>query len=194
MLARQARSDLAAANLLLSRVHPRIYQMIHMAVGHSQDAEDLIQACLLEIMEHLHKFRGTGSLESWAGQVTYRVTMRQLKRMRRSERTVVPVPHEIGLSGHDPEHDAIQTRIQKHLIACLAELPHKRRMTLFLRLVHEYSVAEVAELTGVSINTVKDHLRIGFQELRVAFSRDAVLREMLQEEIRWTTTKQKQTP
>lgn len=180
-LARSARGDPAAADRLLKRVYPRVRQVVGAAVGDRQEAEELVQTCLLEIMEHLGGYRGTGSLESWAGQLSYRVSMRQLKRLRQRERTLIQVTEEVGVSPQNPEQELNRRRIWARLSDQLERIPRDRRITLVLRLVYGHGVAEVAEFTGVSINTTKDRLRTGFRELRAMFTKDPMLREIMPE-------------
>jgi RNA polymerase sigma-70 factor, ECF subfamily len=165
-LARKAGRDRKAAEEVLRRLGPRVRQTVWMLVGYDEESEDLIDGCLLAILENIGKFRGTGSLEAWAGQLTYRVLMRQLKRLRRSERTVSPVAEEAGVSRDDPERDAMRSAMLGALMQQMSKIPRRRRETLLLRILHGYSVAEVAELTDTPVNTVRDRIRVGLKELR----------------------------
>ncbi|MDD5307286.1 MAG: sigma-70 family RNA polymerase sigma factor [Deltaproteobacteria bacterium] len=181
-LARLARRDPTAADRLLERIHPRVCRVVRAAAGASQDADELVQICLVEILEHLHTYGGTGSLESWAGQVAYRVVMRQLKGLRRRERTFIGTEDEPGVSSLNPERETASSLNLQRLCARLTRISPERRTALVLRLVYEYAVTEVADITGVSVNTVKDRLRTGLRELRVIFAKDPVLKELKLEE------------
>jgi len=181
LLARRAQRDPSTADGLLRRLSPRVFQVVYMAVSTNQEAEDLAQTCLLEIMEHLHKYRGEGSLESWAGQLSYRIIMRQLKRQRRRESRFITVAHEQGESGQNPERDSWRVIAWERLDKHLDKIPPQRRLTLLLRFVQGCTVAETAELTDVSINTAKQRLRTGIEELRAIFHRDRALKEMFLE-------------
>ncbi|MDD5309958.1 MAG: sigma-70 family RNA polymerase sigma factor [Deltaproteobacteria bacterium] len=180
-LARQARQDPSAARAILDRLMPRIRHAVFMLVGGDQEAEDLTHVCLLEILENLGGFRGTGPLEAWAGQLTFRVVMRHMKRRRRGERTVALVPEETGVSPSNPERDAERGNTRERLAQHMKKLPIERRTTLVLRLVLEHSVAEVAELTGVPVNTARDRIRVGLRELRQSMAHDPAFKGMLSE-------------
>ena len=54
----------------------------------------------------------------------------------------------------------------------LADLPETRRTALVLRHALGYSIEEVAELTGVSPNTVKDRLLAAREQVRKHVRRD----------------------
>ncbi len=178
-IAREATRDREAARRLLERIGPRVRHTVQMLVGWDNEAEDYANTCLLAILENLSKYKGRGPLEAWAGQLTYRVVMRQLKRRRRSERTVTLVEEETGVATKTPEGDAVQHRRAKMWAALLGQLPEKRRETLVLRLLYGYSVVEVAEMTETPVNTVRDRIRVGLKELRRNISADPAALELL---------------
>jgi RNA polymerase sigma-70 factor (ECF subfamily) len=166
-LARSAKNDRKAAESIIKRLAPRVQQAVYLAVGYDQEADDLINICLIQILENLNHYKGVGPLEAWAGRLTYRVLMRQLSRRRRSERTVSLIPDEpIVEITSNPEKKIAITQLRERLISHLQKLPEERRITLILRMIHQYSVSEVAELTEAPVNTVRDRIRVGLKEMR----------------------------
>jgi len=178
-LARRAARDREAARELLERLGPRVRHTVWLLVGRDEEIEDLTNSCLLAILENAGKFRGTGPLEAWAGQLTYRVLMRLLKRKRRSDRTLTLVPEETGIATTNPEVEAARRGIADRLARHIARLPEKRRETLVLRLAYGYSVSEVAALTDAPVNTVRDRIRVGLKELRQSIARDPASAELM---------------
>jgi RNA polymerase sigma factor (sigma-70 family) len=174
-LARRAQSNAEAADRLLRRIQPRVWQVVRMIRGSREEAEELCQICLVEILENLHKFRGEGSLESWAGQVSYRVSMQHVKRKRRREAREAPMPEETIGSGSNPENQASRADVWRRLMHEMARSPEERRISLLLHLGDGYTVEEVSAITGVSANTTKDRLRTAYAELRAVFSRNPYL-------------------
>jgi RNA polymerase sigma-70 factor (ECF subfamily) len=179
VLAERAQKDPVATQQLINRIAPRVRQTVYLAVGPDQEADDLTHVCLIEILENLGGYKGTGSIDAWAGRLAYRVLMRQLSRRRREERTVAVTPFEVGITSRDPEFESTRYRLRNTLTTHLQKLPEKRRMTLILRLAYQYSVAEVAETMGVPINTARDRIRVGLKELRKSLLRDPQAREFL---------------
>jgi RNA polymerase sigma factor (sigma-70 family) len=176
-LAHRARRDAEAADRLLFRLRPRVWQVVRMVRSARQEAEELCQMCLIEILENLHKYRGEGSLESWAGQVAYRVSMRHVKTIRRREVREAPMPEGIGTSNANPEIEASRAAVWRRLLSELDGANPARRVSLLLHLAEGYTVEEVAEITGVSTNTTKDRLRTAYAELRAVFARNASLKQ-----------------
>jgi len=177
-LARAALRDRAAAQRLLVRLGPRVQHTVRLLVGRDQEVEDLVHGCLLAILENLRRYRGTGTLEAWAGQLTYRVLMRQLKKKRRNERTVALVTEDLGTDFADPEKETARLGVKGRLAEHMAALSDKRREALVLRVAYGYSVAEVAEMMDVPANTVRDRIRTGLKDLRRSISRDPAAREL----------------
>ena len=179
-LAKAARTDRSAAEHLLTRVYPRINQVVYGAAGPGDLAKDLVQTCLLEVMESLSSYKGSGALESWAGQLAYRVVMRKLKKQRTWERCLNPVVGErhpdIRL---DPEADVARRKVSRQILEMLMKIPGKRRTVLVMHVVEQYTAPEIAELTCLSINTVKDRLRVGLRELRILFSKNRELKQLV---------------
>ncbi|MCP4600977.1 MAG: sigma-70 family RNA polymerase sigma factor [Proteobacteria bacterium] len=166
----------------MTRLAPRVRHAVYLAIGRDEEADDLTHICLVEILEHLHHYKGTGTLEAWAGRLSYRVIMRHLSRRRRSERTVSLVPEETGVTFSNPEQESVRKRLGIRLAHHLQKLPEERRMALILRLVYQHSVAEVAELTKAPINTARDRIRVGLKELRQSILRDPEVKEFLGKE------------
>jgi RNA polymerase sigma-70 factor (ECF subfamily) len=178
-IARDATVDREVARRLLERIGPRVRHTIRLLVGRDDELEDYTHTCFVAILENLGKYKGTGPIEAWAGQLTYRVLMRQLKRRRRSERTVTLVAEDTGVALSTPEREVVQRSRTDLWAAHLHKLPEKRRDTLVLRLVYGYSVAEVADLTEAPLNTVRDRIRVGLRELRRSLAVDPVALELL---------------
>ena len=180
-LARRARQNPEAADRLLRRLQPRVWQVVRLFRATQQEAEELCQICLVEILEKLHKYRGEGALESWAGQVAYRVTMRHIKRVRRREAREAPIPEETGGARRTPESEASRTAVWRRLLCEMERSSPERCRSLLLHLAEGYTVEEVAKITGVSANTTKDRLRTAYADLRVVFTRNSALkRDMLE--------------
>ncbi len=180
-LVRRAKKDRTVAEQLMSRLAPRVRHAVFLAIGRDEEADDITHICLVEILENLQQYKGTGTLEAWAGRLSYRVIMRHLSRRRRTERTVSLVPEETGVSVLNPEQESAHRHLGRRLAHHLQKLPKERRMALVFRLIYQHSVAEVAEMTGAPINTVRDRIRVGLKELRQSILRDSGVREFLGE-------------
>ena len=69
---RAASGDRAAAEAVLSRLLPRVRNLIRYLSRNDSDVDDLAQDCLVRILRVLPSFRGTGSLEAWTDRIVVR--------------------------------------------------------------------------------------------------------------------------
>jgi RNA polymerase sigma-70 factor, ECF subfamily len=184
-----AQGDAGARSRFVERLFDRVRALVsYLAHGH-RDQDDFVQLTLVELLRSAHTFRGEGSLESWADRIATRTCLRLLKERRRRD-AVTPLADEPGedVGPADPdapspasgsaEDTAARRQVGARLAVLLSRLPEERRVVLVLRLVHDYDLAEIAEVTETPVNTVRDRLQTGKRELRGLVLRDPVLREL----------------
>ncbi|MBN2341896.1 MAG: sigma-70 family RNA polymerase sigma factor [Deltaproteobacteria bacterium] len=188
-LVQAAQQNSNAEEVLLRRLYPKIFGVAMMVVGNRQSAEDISQVAALEVIKSLSSFQGTGSIESWAGRITYRVSTKMMKKEWEKQKSHIPLdtlnetekgkpaPHG------NPETTLTRRKLYQTLLYALEIIPQKRRNALLLHLAHGYTVKEVAELMDISPNTVKDRLRTAYQEFRVIIDEHPTLRSEILEEI-----------
>jgi RNA polymerase sigma-70 factor (ECF subfamily) len=121
-------------------------------------------------------YRGEGSIEGWCDRIVVRTVLRMARRQDRSQKAIdrsedpETLPHPSA--GLEPE--ALAADVTRYL----DELPEARRMALILRHGLDYSVDEIAELTGVSRNTVKDRLLAAREQLRRLVRREQTVAQV----------------
>ncbi|MBI5486529.1 MAG: sigma-70 family RNA polymerase sigma factor [Deltaproteobacteria bacterium] len=161
----------------------RVRRTARYILRNEADADDAAQSAMVEILRCLGRYRGTGSLAHWASRIVARTALAFARRRRADPTTVerlreppaVPLAPD-GTAGDGP-------MLRRRLVRCLDRLPAERRETVVLRLIEGMTLDEIAEETGVSVNTAKDRLRVGRAELRSAVLDDPVLREALKERL-----------
>ncbi len=168
------RGDPVAQEHLVALLRRRVRAVSLAILAHPEDAEDATQCILLEILASASGFRG-GSLNAWADRIAVRVAARQARR-RRIRAAAVPLDEERHGGGPLPSTSGLGQSLPRPLLEYLAELPEVRRTVLVLRHVLEYSIEEIAEVTEVSPNTVKDRLLHARRQVRQAVRRDHVAR------------------
>jgi RNA polymerase sigma-70 factor (ECF subfamily) len=140
----------------------------------AHDADDATQIALCEILKAASGFRGDGALEGWADRIAVRTILR-IARERRVRSLRFDAVEPDALADPSGATRSLRDELPRELRAYLDELPETRRTTLVLRHALGYSVQEVAELTGVSPNTVKDRLLAAREQVRRLIRRDAVV-------------------
>ncbi|MBN1773407.1 MAG: sigma-70 family RNA polymerase sigma factor [Deltaproteobacteria bacterium] len=181
-----AAGDEEARREIVLRLMDRVRNVARCLLRDEADAEDAAQGAMIAVLRTIGLFRGDGTLQAWATRIAVRTALAAQRRSRqRAERVLsidgrdvsaVPSPPDPS-----PEDGMDGLALRRAFVRCLDELPPKRRVVVVLRLVHEMRLDEIAEETGDSVNTVKDRLRVGRQELRRAALEDPLLCEYLKE-------------
>lgn len=183
-----ASHDPRARRLVVERLFDRVRATVHyLAAGHA-DADDMVQAALVEVLRSLDGFEGRSRLETWADRITIRCAMRALKRARAgivsdddTEPDTLPAPDWDAARGGGEEARLVRRRVKQRLARLLGKLTPERRSAGVLRWVYGYSLAEIADICDAPVNTVRDRLATGKRQLRAMARRDPVLRRWLQE-------------
>jgi RNA polymerase sigma-70 factor, ECF subfamily len=142
-------NDDSAWHELVRRLLPRSQRLCLALLRSATDAKDSSQAAVLQILRSIHTYQGQCSLEHWSDRIVSRTALRWIAAERRTRPTD-------GQHAEPAVEDSPQPRIFAR--ECLGLLPQVQRTTLVLRCCFDYSVEEIAELMGVSRNTVKDRL------------------------------------
>lgn len=169
-----ASGDSEAQRAVVERLRQRVHTVALAVLGNAMDAEDAAQNGMMEILRSAGGFRGE-NLMAWADRIAVRTAMRYARQRRvRAARHDELEPDELPSSSSDPSPNAA---LPRPLLEYLGELPEARRVVLVLRHVMGYSIAEIAELTETSPNTVKDRLVHARAELRKRLRRDLMIAE-----------------
>jgi RNA polymerase sigma-70 factor, ECF subfamily len=183
-LARQALKDATKEEELMSRLYPKIFQIAKFIAGSHHQVDDIAQLSALEVLKSLKNYKGVGSLEAWAGRITYRTAVRTLKNAKRSEKEHTTLGEDDMVSADTPERTLVRRHVFEHVINKLSIIPEIRRTPLLLHLAFGYTIKEVSDIMGVSKNTTKDRLKTAFRELRMILENNPNLLVILQEEVK----------
>jgi len=157
LIARIARGDRAAMQVLYGRHHVRVFRFGLRLVRNEQLAEELISDVFLDVWRQAGKFEGRSAVSTWLLAIT---RFKALSALRR--RTDAELDDDAAAAIEDTSDDP-EVAVQKKdtgeaLRKCLASLSPEHREIVDLVYYHEKSVDEVAEIVGIPANTVKTRL------------------------------------
>lgn len=187
-LVRTAQKDRKVMEQLLQRLHPRVNQVVWALVGNREQAEEIAQAAMLELLKSAGKYRGEGSLEAWAGEVTYRTGLKLLKRSWRWHRHHIPTDEPLDMwvdqplvDKNGPERTLSKRRLYELLAEKMKRIPEKNRTAFVLHSIQGYTVSEVSQIMCASSNTTKYRLKSAIREMRIIFVNNPELWEAMRE-------------
>jgi len=174
---RQARAGERLALAALVRAHQRsVYSLALRMLGTRDLAEDLTQEVFMEMNDNLTSMQSSEHLTFWLRRVTTNRAIDQLRRRARIDFTSLDDETQWAggqSSGGPPSGgraisaaDEVDPVWQRHLRLLLAELQPDARAVMLLRYQEDLDPMEIAKTLGMSINTVKSHLKRSLQFMR----------------------------
>jgi RNA polymerase sigma-70 factor (ECF subfamily) len=147
---------------LVAQHYDRLLQVAVLICHDRTDAEDAVQVALERAWRHGRSLRDPDRFPAWLHRIVVRESIRLEHRRRGLISRWLSPPREIEV-GLPPEGDR-----DLDLQAALRDLSPEQRAVLVLHYVAGYSVAETAELSGVSLETARSRLRLARGRLRAA--------------------------
>jgi RNA polymerase sigma-70 factor (ECF subfamily) len=163
VLAACRRGEREAFDRLVERYQRDVYRLCYRYVNNHEDANDLAQEVFLKAWRAIGRFRGESSFSTWL----YRIAVNACLNFRAARR---PVAQELPETLVDPDRGA-PARVEaderaREVRAAVGRLPEKQRATLILKVYHELTHEEVAEILGSTVGTVKANLFHALGNLR----------------------------
>jgi RNA polymerase sigma-70 factor (ECF subfamily) len=141
-----------------------VYNYLLRLVYERTAAEDLLQEVFWAVWQGAHRFRGDAKVKSWI----YRIAHNQAVSWLRKNHSTAPLTEwEESESETIPEiavEDRLQTVRIRHALTCLSP---KHREVVELAFIHEMSYAEIAQIIGCPVGTVKSRMSYALRALNV---------------------------
>lgn len=164
LLHRGAAGDVDAQHALIDRHGKYLFGVAHALVGHSQDAEDLVQETFMGAFRT--RFRGEASLRTWLVKILMR-RAGMLRRSRKRESSTISLDAQ-----HSPEpvsETSTGSDARMDLTRMLEALSAEHRQVILLREIQGLSYEQMAEALGLPRGTVESRLHRAREELRKRF-------------------------
>ena len=163
----------SAFDILLARHQAYIYSYILFLVKDSDVANDFFQDTFQRaiIAIRSHKYQTSGKFSAWLTRIAHNLI---IDKSRESETTctiredlVKPKTlNSLQLSEATREDEIIDRQTREGIRNLLNYLPEPQREVIMLRFYDDLSFKEIAEQTGVSINTALGRMRYALINLR----------------------------
>lgn len=163
-----------AFDLLLSRNEVKLFTYIMFFVRDQEVANDIFQETFLKVVSKLqnHEYSVNGKFGGWLLRIAHNVMMDMYRGQR--YKYVVESNDDNDLSNISGE-DLLETNAEVNLIniqvlsdvrKMMDQLPILQREVVYMRYYQQLSFKEIAEATGVSINTSLGRMRYALLNLR----------------------------
>jgi len=179
MLAFKA-GDARAFETLVRRHRAPVFNFILRFTGHRARAEDVLQETWLKVVRSAREYEAKAKFTTWLFTIARNLCVDSARKESYRQASSLEAPTGNGAggdegrplgeglpdSGASPERGAYNARLRPLLERALASLPEEQREVFVLREYSGIAFKEIAEVTGVSENTVKSRMRYALDGLR----------------------------
>jgi RNA polymerase sigma-70 factor (ECF subfamily) len=138
-----------AFDAIVERHRRGVYQLCFRFVGNHEDASDLAQDVFVRAFRGLRSFRAQSSLATWLYRIGVNVC---LNRLAAKTPPSEPIAERQFV---DVRAESPADRMLRAERGAIALLPRKQRATLILRMYHEMTHQQIADVLGSSVGAVK---------------------------------------
>lgn len=141
--------------LLMEKYQERLYWQIRRLVLNHDDANDVLQNCLIKIFRNVHAFEGKSKLYTWLYRIATNEAITFLNKKNR--KSITSIDQEAGGLANQLRADAYfdGDEAQLRLQEAIAKLPEKQRIVFNLRYYDEMSYADMSEVLETSVGALK---------------------------------------
>ena len=165
-LARIAGGDAAGFEALAARYRAPIVKLVHRYVKNDADAQDVAQGALLRAYEKITTFRGESSFRAWLFRIAIHLALNHLRGRGRDRVEPVDVDDLAAFTSALDTRRLVAAELWRKVSVRLDELPPKQRLVVELRLFHELSFKEIADVADCSEDSAKGNFHHGVKRLR----------------------------
>jgi RNA polymerase sigma-70 factor (ECF subfamily) len=166
------KGNVESYNRLVLHYQQMVYNVAYRIMGEPQSAEDATQEAFISAYKALNRFRG-GNFKAWLLRIATNACYDELRRRKRrpqSSLDELTADNEswafLSSPGHGPEAEQQVLELMGAIESCLQTLPEDQRVAAVLGDIEGYNYQEIAEITRVSLGTVKSRLSRARAKLR----------------------------
>ena len=172
--------DSEATERLILKYQNRIYNVILKICANADDAAELSQDTFVKVIENIDKFEGRSSFYTWLFRIAVNLTLSYCKRSvklglksldaeddehgQQARRSLKEILYDDSSS--DPAAVAANKELCELVKQALMQLDDAQRAVVVLRDIEGMNYAQIAEILGVELGTVKSRLSRGRSNLK----------------------------
>lgn len=165
LVARAADGDLDAFCTLYDMYKQKLVNFAYFRIGNLEDAEDLVQDCMLKVFENLLALQKPEAFTAWIYKILYRDCATFLKRRAREQDNEDIENYTNILPADTASHfESVELR------QALEELGEAEKDIVLLSVVAGLQSKEIARITGLTAGNVRQKLHRSLKKMRCILS------------------------
>ncbi|WP_396168851.1 RNA polymerase sigma factor [Flavobacterium sp.] len=173
--------DENALSILIKKHQSKIYGFIYSKMPDRDVADDIFQDTFIKVIKTLksNSYNEEGKFLPWVMRISHNLIVDHFRKNKKmpmlretEEFSVFSILTDTSLNA---EGRIITDVIEKDLQKIILELPEDQKEVLMMRIYQDLSFNEIAELTGVSINTALGRMRYALMNLRKIIEKNNII-------------------
>jgi len=173
--------DESALAILIKRHQSKIYGFIYSKMPDRDVADDIFQDTFIKVIKTLksNSYNEEGKFLPWVMRIAHNLIVDHFRKNKKMpmlrETEEFSIFSILTDSSLNVEGRIITDAIEKDLQKIVQELPADQKEVLMMRIYQDLSFNEIAELTGVSINTALGRMRYALMNLRKVIEKNQII-------------------
>ena len=185
LVARYSKGDNKAFDELLARYQSKLFNYIYFIVRSQEIAEDIFQETFVKAITTIQQGRYTasGKFGAWLTRIAHNMIIDGFRQERNentisNDETEVDLLNDVDLCDDNIEMQMVNEQTLSDVRRLVDALPDNQREVVYMRFYQDLSFKEIAEITGVSINTALGRMRYALLNMRRIAEEKHIVLEM----------------
>ena len=170
LIANSTTGDHASFEKLVRHFESFVFGLALRLLGEETDARDVAQEAFVRVWRHLRRYDANRKFTAWLSTIVVNLSRDRLRARNRESRRFVSRESESAMNDalartNSGSSDS-ETEIAALVTALTKRLPATQRVVFTLRDLEDMTVAEVAEITGLTAGSVKTNLHYARAKIR----------------------------
>lgn len=162
----------AAIQALILRYKDKVFGHIYFMVRNRAMAEDIFQETFMKVIRTLKrgKYNHQGKFLPWVNRIAHNLVVDEYRKNKKMPQFKGGEDFDIfdvlSLPEQNVEEDMVMDQIHTDVRGLIDHLPEDQKEVLIMRIYQELPFKDIADKTGVSINTALGRMRYALINLR----------------------------
>lgn len=173
--------DESALASLIERHQSKIYGFIYSKINDRDLSDDIFQDTFIKVIKTLKtkSYNEEGKFLPWVMRIAHNLVVDHFRKAKKMpfqrETEEYSIFNYMTDNAPTIESQMITEQVEVDLTRLLDELPDDQKEVLVMRMYQDLSFKEIAELTGVSINTALGRMRYALLNLRKIIEKNQII-------------------
>ncbi|GGF48823.1 MULTISPECIES: RNA polymerase sigma factor [Echinicola] len=172
LIAQYRNGSEAAFEVLVDKYKSRVFTTIYMIVKDQGLAEDLLQDVFVKVIQTLNsdRYNEEGKFQPWLMRIAHNLAVDYFRKMKRYPFIMMEdgsnLFNTLKFADSNVEDQKVKDETHALVRDLIDELPESQKQVLIMRHYMDLSFQEIADQTGVSINTALGRMRYALINMR----------------------------